>query len=530
MRQLLYVYCLIFTISLSNTLFSQEWIKIYGDNISCYAYSVIETYDKGYIYGGKINDNSQTLPKFGWIFKTDINGEMLWDKKIGEIGDVTGVQDIAQTIDNGIILSGSTKKYDPWYDPFFLKLNTCGEKEWCKILHSNYDMDYGSKIIQLPNGNYIGLVAYTGDDPETRIWLVCTDESGGILWKKVYGIDDPYLNSEHGNDLMITPDSGILITGDAYYPDLPDTLVNKKRTYLIKTDFNGEKDWSLVWGKDEQCYGQSYSSAISRKKTIYSVGYHINTGQYPSLYKTSNEGEEITYYDIDSASTGAFSTISWFHDSTLAMGAGWIDANDNLFHPIIKFDTNGNFIKMRDLGDSIYRFQSSVVTFDNKLLITSAETWDGNFDIYAFKFNSELEYDSIYTQPFVYDSLCPYLIVSDTIPLDTLTVGMEDLKPEMPVKLTIKPSPSNNKIRVVLPEYISWQSKSAGFNVTTWNYNYKGDVPLEIYDIYGRRWYSEVIPASEKETEIDVSALPTGIYVVRVVIEGQGVSGKVVKE
>lgn len=61
-------------------------------------------------------------------------------------------------------------------------------------------------------------------------------------------------------------------------------------------------------------------------------------------------------------------------------------------------------------------------------------------------------------------------------------------------------------------------------------YNYKGDMPLEIYDIYGRRWHSQGIPAGGKETEIDVSALPPGMYVVRMVIEGQVVSGKVLKE
>ena len=40
--------------------FPQDWIRIYGDDISGYAYSVIETYDKGYIYAGQINDNTLT--------------------------------------------------------------------------------------------------------------------------------------------------------------------------------------------------------------------------------------------------------------------------------------------------------------------------------------------------------------------------------------------------------------------------------------------------------------------------------------
>ncbi|MCX6233141.1 MAG: hypothetical protein NT175_00235, partial [Bacteroidetes bacterium] len=224
-------------------------------------------------------------------------------------------------------------------------------------------------------------------------------------------------------------------------------------------------------------------------------------------------------------------TISWFKDSTLAIGAGWLASNQTeIIAPVVKYDTNGNILKMRDLGDSIYCFMSSIVTFDNKLLITSPEDWDGNMDIYAFKFNSELEYDSIYTQPFVYDSLCEYPIVSDTITLDTLGVGLEELKPKKHPKLTIIPNPACDIIRVVLPECISLHSQAAIFNVTTWKYSYSGDIPLEIYDIYGRKWHEQIIEEGEKEVEIDVSALPVGLYVVRAVIEGQAVNGKFLKD
>ncbi|MBN1198242.1 MAG: hypothetical protein JXA23_02740, partial [Bacteroidales bacterium] len=34
------------------------------------------------------------------------------------------------------------------------------------------------------------------------------------------------------------------------------------------------------------------------------------------------------------------------------------------------------------------------------------------------KVNSDLEYDSIYTQPFTYDSLCPHPIISTPVELD----------------------------------------------------------------------------------------------------------------
>ncbi|MCK4677805.1 MAG: hypothetical protein KAT48_06720, partial [Bacteroidales bacterium] len=148
--------CAFILVMLQLAVYPQEWIRIYYNNISAYPFSLIESYDKGYVYSGAIYQGE--IPKYGLIFKTDINGEMLWDKKFGEYGDVTGVQDIKQTIDNGYILSGSTKKLDPYYDPFIMKLNYCGEKEWCKILHLPNNMDFGSRILQLSNGNYIALL------------------------------------------------------------------------------------------------------------------------------------------------------------------------------------------------------------------------------------------------------------------------------------------------------------------------------------------------------------------------------------
>ena len=45
-----------------------------------------------------------------------------------------------------------------------MKLNACGEKEWCKIYSVPMDVDYGADVVQLSNGNYIVLVNYFGFD------------------------------------------------------------------------------------------------------------------------------------------------------------------------------------------------------------------------------------------------------------------------------------------------------------------------------------------------------------------------------
>ena len=63
-----------------------------------------------------------------------------------------------------------------------------------------------------------------------------------------------------------------------------------------------------------------------------------------------------------------------------------------------------------------------------------------------------------------------------------------------------------------------------------WRYQLNGEIQLEIYDMYGRRWHQQVIAKGDKEAEIQVSFLPAGLYVVRAVIDGKVVSGKFVKE
>ena len=517
----------------SNIIFSQECIRVYGDDISCYPYKVIETYDNGYIFGGIINDVSQTSPKYGWVFKTDINGEILWEKKIGSDEYICGVHDLIQSNDNGYILIGSTKKLGDTYDPFVLKLNSCGEKEWCRIFHIPGNTTSGSYVTHLPNNNIICSFRKYSYNPDERIWLVCLEGNGEILWKKVYGVEDVYLNSEKANDILITPDSEILITGDAYYPDLPDTSSYITRSYLIKTDPNGKEKWSLVWGGNDQFYGWAHQSVVSQRGTIFSVGEHISyfpvPGEYPTLLKTSKNGEEITHYDItDSVSIGRSTTITWFTDSTLVVGTGWGATNGESYHPIVQYDTNGNVLNVRDLGDDIYLFKSGIKTFDSKFLITSAKISDGNFDIYAWKFNQDFEYDSIYTQPFVYDSLCPYQIISDTIPLDCVIVGMEEEKQDRQASLKIVPNPATERIRILLPEFIVTQSQLSGIQSTTWRYNYSSESVLQIFDVWGALILEQNIAEGQKEVEINLTGLSSGIYVARVILEGQVVSGKFV--
>jgi len=64
---------------------------------------LLEAYDNGYFIIGP-----QSTYKYSWIIKTDINGEISWDKKVGDgqYQFILGVID--QTLDGGFVVTGQS--------------------------------------------------------------------------------------------------------------------------------------------------------------------------------------------------------------------------------------------------------------------------------------------------------------------------------------------------------------------------------------------------------------------------------------
>ena len=94
----------------------------------------------------------------------------------------------------------------------------------------------------------------------------------------------------------------------------------------------------------------------------------------------------------------------------------------------ITFDTLGDINHQLALLDNDWMAHTEV-TFDDKLLyLTSINDVNDNFDVYLFKLNQQLIDDTIYTQMFNYDSICPFHIIYDTIVQDKcrLIVGLEE--------------------------------------------------------------------------------------------------------
>ena len=480
--------------------YGQEWPKIFGDNIHVSCRDIDEDYDKGLLLTSYTYNNSGAL-KYGWLFKTDINGVVLWEKKFGADSYIVSFTCLEKTFDGGMIISGFINKYDPngLSEPLFLKLNYCGEVEWCRVISSDFEFNtYARSIVQLSDSGYLGLMAYYTVNNETyRISLIKLSELGEPLWIKPLAHKDTLISNEEGSNLNLTSQGNYLVSGRCYYPGLT--------PFWILTDTLGEQIWDLKWNQPGFGVGGVSETVEGINNNYYSAGGMSGLGRpmTPAIFKFDQSGNALYHSFLlgDTIIGGGAKTLCLFNDTTIIAGFNWTDNPDPAIgcSEIIQTDTLGNYINKRLLIEKNRTPERIITSFDNKILVCGNYVVDGNWDIYLWKLNSDLQDDTLYTQPFTYDSLCPYPIVSDTVDLNcSIFVDIDEIPTKEEYDEVIKLFP--NPVESIL-------------NVKCLVFNDGFGKVFEVWDIFGRKVEEVRVPESQQQFQIDVSTYPPGIYI-----------------
>ena len=88
---------------------SQTWPKIYqGTSSITSSVCAVETYDHGFAILSNIEGYTYHVLS-GWLIKTDINGNVLWERNFGKTNNYySSSKSIKATSDSGIIISMNT--------------------------------------------------------------------------------------------------------------------------------------------------------------------------------------------------------------------------------------------------------------------------------------------------------------------------------------------------------------------------------------------------------------------------------------
>ena len=106
---------------LSLSICQGQWLKTYGSSSNENAQAIKKTNDGGYIIAGQKNSS-------GWLLKTDLNGDTLWSKIIGNSTSPTQIYDVDQISDGSYIVGGTVGLFSP--SQLLAKIDSSGDSLW----------------------------------------------------------------------------------------------------------------------------------------------------------------------------------------------------------------------------------------------------------------------------------------------------------------------------------------------------------------------------------------------------------------
>ena len=503
-------------------LLSQVKTEVYyglsGRNDGCSA--IIELYDKGYyIIGGFEEENNNWN---GWNIKTDINLEFIYDKVLEN--SLSTIAPFSSASDNhgNIYITGFMNYPDQW--PFVVKIDSCGDKLWCKVLIYENEFNYGSGIDVIINDNEEVVILATlidNEQPADQInmtHLIGLSNEGEVLWKKPYASRNDYswIRQPQGYTIKEINDN-YYISGFCYWPYPDDTLHWFLRPLFIGIDSLFEEKWILPFHALDSVFGDAYNT-IPLNDSIYS-GVGGRSGIYQGLLMFyNNNGEVLGYIGIDNNQLGSNVLGSDIRD--IAMINDTLFLVVSLFGPDYGGNPGGEFIV--SINGEIYEYNSRpntyipklIKTYDNNFVIaTNIDESKGDKDIYVYKIDENLNDVPFDPTPHTYDSLCPEPIQSGTIDLTSCFVWTNIGDAPSPkeyysfiatIPITAYPNPAETEIT------LSFENTEHHTNML-----------LECYNIYGQKVHSEKIWKGQQLKKLNLNGWGKGLYFAVVKSEGK---------
>ncbi len=339
---------------------AQSWSKTYGSTYTSLGSASVATRDGGFAIAGYAEGIGGGKGQVQ-LLKTDVNGKEQWLRGYGG-QDVDLGLDIKATIDNGLVLAGSSVISGTGDKQFFLvKVNEKGDEIWSRT-YGGPSSDIAFSVQSTRSGQYLlagssqnnvsnntDAVLMLIDDSGNEIWNVFFGGTGTQEFKKVIEVADGYICA------------GSAVVGkNSKGQDNRDALI-------VKVSFTGQILWSKTYGSD------TYEDAQGLVE-LKSGGFVI-CGKDTSdivVTRTDSSGNQLwTRKYGDSNEDEAFSLVQT-RDNNIVIAGSSATSNSNVDAYALKISTDGNQIWSRRFGspERYESFSHVLQNSDGSLLFT----------------------------------------------------------------------------------------------------------------------------------------------------------------
>jgi len=310
---------------------------------------------------------------------SNLNGQG-WTQTFGGNNSESG-RSVQQTIDGGYVITGSLGTTDNGTsDIWLIKTDPNGQEEWNQSYSGldNYYGDYGHSVQQTIDEGYIitGSISNSG---VSDLWLIKTDPNGQEEWTQTFGGD----GSDIGHSVQQTVDGGYIIIGRT-----------EGNILLLKTNSTGQEEWTRTFGGDDFDTGWSGQQTLDGGYII--LGNKTLGNGLPDIWliKTDSNGQEEWNQTFGGNNRDyGFSVKQTFDEGyiitgyTLSYGDG---INDYIW--LIKTDSQGQEEWNQTFGGGGGDYGNSVQqTTDGGYIITGMtySYGNGNSDVWLIKTDSQ---------------------------------------------------------------------------------------------------------------------------------------------
>ena len=394
-----------------------ESVLVFGGSLNESAETVIKTSDGGYaVLGftqstdGDITDKTDSSYDV-WLLRFDQDNNLLWNKTYGGTNDEKG-HDLIQTEDGGFAVIGYTFSNDGdinnnagQQDFWLFKTDAQGNLQWEKT-YGYSGLDYGLSIKPANDNGFIlsGVLDVTssGGEGNTRqqqtlhaggdYWVLKVDQTGNLIWSKYFG----GLFTDTAYDVIPTNDNGFIIIGSS---DSEDTdISNNIGSYdfwAVKVDNQGVLQWEQNYGgtqideaykiiktnnnnylivgdtrSEDEDISNTFGAADVWAITISEDGNIINQNSY------GGENFDVSRSVISDSENG------FLICGSSRSGTGQLTQNNGQNDIwVLKTNATGHLKWQTSIGGSNVDFAYGITQLNNNKIITVGETSSDDFDI-----------------------------------------------------------------------------------------------------------------------------------------------------
>ncbi len=207
------------------------------------------------------------------LLKYDPDGNLLWDRSIGESGDKwdAGYAIAVDPSDNAIVV-GYTEPYVSLDSAAYLvKYDPAGNLVWERIRDGFSNVDAAERVVT-DDAGYVYVLGEVGEIYDTlRIWTARYDPAGTMLWEDDYtGTAEA---ADYAGGIALDPEGNVVVCGQSW--DEPNTI----SIVTIKYSPGG----AILWQHLEQADYANASGrdlAVDRLGNVYVTGYGYNANGY----------------------------------------------------------------------------------------------------------------------------------------------------------------------------------------------------------------------------------------------------------